>query len=61
MECDRRIGGRCKDEKHFGKVCSRLRPWICETRKKRDQNREKIRRATELQQPGSTEPLGIGA
>jgi hypothetical protein len=59
MDCERRIGNRCKDKKHFNEACGRLRPFICETRKKIEQGRaEKVRLVQE--NPDYPE-MGMGA
>lgn len=60
MDCIRKIGSRCKDEKHFGEICGRLRPLICETRKTLDNGAKKKKRLI-LENPDYPEHLGIGA
>lgn len=60
MECIRRIGSRCKDEKHFGEICGRLRPLICPERKNLENALAQKRRMI-LENPDYPEQLGIGA
>ncbi len=59
MDCPRRVGVRCKDAAHFNQICGRLRPWICETRKRIEAARE--REKARIREGRTEEPLGIGA
>ncbi len=57
VNCDLRLNGSCKGEKYHGQVCGRLRPLICNVRKKLDQ--EKARKKKLIGR--ADKPLGIGA
>ena len=60
MDCVRRIGGRCKDDRHYAEICMRLRPWVCKKRKQLDRERAEKKRLI-METPEYPAELGMGA
>ena len=59
MECDVKLNGTCRGEKHFGEVCSRLRPLICYERQKIEAMKAGKKRLI-MENPNHPE-MGVGA
>lgn len=56
MDCDLKLNGKCRGEKHHGEVCSRLRPLICDVRRRIQAERARKKRQVS---EGNAQPLGI--
>ena len=60
MNCDLRIGSKCKGEKYHGETCGRLRPAICDE-KARFEKMLKLKKAMVESSIAVEKEMGMGA